>query len=504
MALFGSSKPAMAAQAAYQPGALSKNDKMMLFGSMLSDLGRGGGIQNIAAVQQMIGARQAQQLAEQRRLAGERDLAQMFAPPPADPNEPTPVMSQAMSIPSTGTGAPALNLPQINAAPTRQAPKIPKINDGATIAKLLALKGQGVDIAPVLDVMKANQPNVTVGPGGEAYDQRDGSNIGRTFRSPTQVNGFNFDENDPNAPKYLPQLEKGQEPLYDARGQVVGVRNMDGAIKSIADMKQAETMGQKAGELSFAAPIARATVGATEEAKAQYDLVDIPLPDGSTIKMRRADYLAQTQGAAPQGGQGGGAAPPGGLGRSQAPADKVYAEGQAKDAAEQFKTLQTSGQQALANIPKYQRIGQLLDGVNGNKLSPLGLDLAQYARSIPGLEGIDPKLSNKEAAKAISNQIALSLRGTADGGGMPGAMSDADRNYLVQMVPRLEQSDAGRKIMIESAIKLNQRNADVAAMARKWQQRYGRLDATNPTTGKSFFDNLNDWSSRNALFGAQQ
>jgi hypothetical protein len=54
--------------------------------------------------------------------------------------------------------------------------------------------------------------------------------------------------------------------------------------------------------------------------------------------------------------------------------------------------------------------------------------------------------------------------------------------------------------MVDMQIKLLQRQADTAAMARKWAQRYGRIDAVNPVTGKSFFDNLQEWSARNPLF----
>jgi hypothetical protein len=83
---------------------------------------------------------------------------------------------------------------------------------------------------------------------------------------------------------------------------------------------------------------------------------------------------------------------------------------------------------------------------------------------------------------------------------MPGNFSDADREFVVKSVPNLMQTAQGRRQLIDMQIQILQRQADTAAMARKWVQRYGRIDAVNPVTGKSFFDNLQDWATRNPLF----
>jgi hypothetical protein len=171
----------------------------------------------------------------------------------------------------------------------------------------------------------------------------------------------------------------------------------------------------------------------------------------------------------------------------------------AKNAVGMYQGIQTAGQQALTNIPKYQRLGELLDGYNGNKLSPAGVDLAEFAHSM-GWK-VDPKIGNKEAAQAITNQLALSLRDPSQGGGMPGSLSNSDRDFLVRSVPNLAQTDQGRKQMVQAAVALNQRNADVAAKARQWQQRFGRIDAPD-ATGKTFSDYLQAYSESHPLFGS--
>jgi hypothetical protein len=53
-----------------------------------------------------------------------------------------------------------------------------------------------------------------------------------------------------------------------------------------------------------------------------------------------------------------------------------------------------------------------------------------------------------EAANAIANNLTLMARNAGSGAGMPGAMSDADRVFLTQMVPNLAQTAAGRNLLI--------------------------------------------------------
>lgn len=266
---------------------------------------------------------------------------------------------------------------------------------------------------------------------------------------------------------YMPRVPEGATITQD--GRIIG---MPGAAQTNAAYKGAET-------------------AATEGAKAGLDFVTIPMPDGSTRTVRR-DQAASVLGNGNIGG----------LGVSQSPADKTYADEAAKAAADQYKQIQAAGFTAPNKIAKYQQLGQLLANHDGGRLSGTGMDLAQIGNSL-GLK-IDKNLPNKEAAQALTNELALALRNPSGGEGMPGAMSDSDRQFLMNSVPGLSQSAEGRRKMVQMQTQVLQRQADVAKMARQWQQRYGRLDSSNPSTGRSFFDNLQDWSGRNPLFAQPQ
>ncbi|OZI20498.1 hypothetical protein CAL26_23680 [Bordetella genomosp. 9] len=267
---------------------------------------------------------------------------------------------------------------------------------------------------------------------------------------------------------YTPSIDKGQTPVIKD-GRVVGVQNLPGAVESAASM-------------------AGATAGATAGAQAGYDLVPVPDGKGGTQLMPRAQAV---------GALGGGVQASTGLGRTPSQADQTFNESVAKASADTYNNLQTSGMNADKQIANYQRVGQLLDGFEGGTLSNLGLQGAKLANSLD--IKLDEKLPAKEAAVAIGNQLALQLRDPANGGGMPGAMSDADRNFLQASVPNLTQSNAGRKQLIDYQVKVLERNKDVASFARKWRQKYGRLDSMDPS-GNDFQTALSNWSANNPLF----
>lgn len=172
-------------------------------------------------------------------------------------------------------------------------------------------------------------------------------------------------------------------------------------------------------------------------------------------------------------------------------ADAAQASEISKNHGKIYNDLQNDAMRNPAQISKFRQIGKLLDGIEGGKFSEAGKDLASAANSLN--IKIDSKLPAKEAAAAISNEIALSLRSTASGEGMPGAMSDADREFLKSMTPQLAQTNEGRKQIIDARVKVMERNNEIAKMARKYRAKYNKLD-------EGFFGQLQDWSNSNPIF----
>lgn len=162
-----------------------------------------------------------------------------------------------------------------------------------------------------------------------------------------------------------------------------------------------------------------------------------------------------------------------------------------KGFGDQYIDLQKSGLAANQKIANLDRMQGLLEGVNTGKLTPAGTELAAYAKSL-GFN-MDPNLGNKQAADALSKEMALQLRNPSGGAGMPGALSDQDRKYLEAMVAGLGKDPQANKLIIDGMRSLSKRDQEVAQIARDYRQKKGQLD-------EGFYNELKTWSDKNQLF----
>jgi hypothetical protein len=163
---------------------------------------------------------------------------------------------------------------------------------------------------------------------------------------------------------------------------------------------------------------------------------------------------------------------------------------------EQYSTLLKADMNAPATIGKYQRLGSLLGQVQTGKFKGATTDIKAAAKSL-GIDlsalGVADDVAPAQAARALSNQIALELRNPAGGAGMPGALSDKDREFLIQSIPGLENDPSAVGKMIDYRVKLAQREQEVARKARAYRKKNGKFD-------EGFYDELQEWSAKNPLF----
>ena len=162
-----------------------------------------------------------------------------------------------------------------------------------------------------------------------------------------------------------------------------------------------------------------------------------------------------------------------------------------KSFGEFYSDIQKSGFAASGKIARYDRLGQLLNGVQTGALTPATTQVSALANSL-GIN-IDPNLPAKQAAESLSNEVALQLRNPSGGAGMPGALSDKDREFLMSMTPGLGKTPEGNKLIIETAKKLAKRETEVAKIARDYRMKNGRID-------EGFYQELANFSNANPLF----
>jgi hypothetical protein len=175
----------------------------------------------------------------------------------------------------------------------------------------------------------------------------------------------------------------------------------------------------------------------------------------------------------------------------QVSADQRFENEYSKDQGKQFSDtmagINKTAFMAPAQIRKLERMEQLLDGVDGGKLAPTGLDIASAANSI-GIK-LDPKLGNKEAAQALAREIAGGFRQPGSG-----PMTDKDfENFLLQ-VPDLSKTAEGRKQITSTMKAAAARDIAIAKLARDYEKKNGKLD-------NGFLDEAAQYIAENPVIG---
>ena len=168
-----------------------------------------------------------------------------------------------------------------------------------------------------------------------------------------------------------------------------------------------------------------------------------------------------------------------------------FAEGMDKHFADQYAKAMEGAQSARQKMATLQslRDNLMLAGRTG-----FGAEtLLQINRAAKALGLSDKDLGPAEAAQAIGNQLALQLRNPSSGAGMPGAMSDKDREFLVASVPGLTRTPEGNAQLIDYMMRVEKRTLEVADMMNRYVAQHGKLDP-------GFYAELSQWSQANPLF----
>lgn len=143
--------------------------------------------------------------------------------------------------------------------------------------------------------------------------------------------------------------------------------------------------------------------------------------------------------------------------------------------AEEYTGILKAGQSATNELRDIQRFEGIVSKVPTGKLEPLKAEVSKLANGM-GIKVDTDKLGFQEALESMSNQFALTLRNPSGGAGMPGALSDKDREFLVSMVPSLAKTPQGNQIVLEAFKRTAQRKAEVAQLARDYVKSHGRFD----------------------------
>lgn len=166
-----------------------------------------------------------------------------------------------------------------------------------------------------------------------------------------------------------------------------------------------------------------------------------------------------------------------------------------KQFAERYVTMTDNAIKAQGNLASLAAMEQALS--NPNVYTGAGGEQIQQLRRLAVAFGASPEeinaVADGEVVQSVSRQLALMLRDPSSGAGMPGAMSDADRTFLVSMVPGLPMSGEGNKRLIEVARRVSQRQIKIAEMAEAYVAKNGQLDG-------GFTRELSAFAASNPMF----
>ena len=150
-------------------------------------------------------------------------------------------------------------------------------------------------------------------------------------------------------------------------------------------------------------------------------------------------------------------------------AETEWSKKRAGDFAELMANINKTSFAAPTQVRKLERMEQLLQGVDGGKLAPTGVEIASAANAL-GIK-MDPRLGNKEAAQALSREIAGGFRQPGTG-----PMTDKDfENFLLQ-VPDLSKTAEGRKQITATMKAAAARDIEIGNRARSYVKKNGKLD----------------------------
>jgi len=157
-----------------------------------------------------------------------------------------------------------------------------------------------------------------------------------------------------------------------------------------------------------------------------------------------------------------------------------------KAAGDRRATMFSAAGAAGRTLQNLSRTESLLEQVSQGKLEPAKMSISAWAKALGVNDevatslGLDPKgVGSAQALQALANESVLSKIGS---GGFPANnFSNSDREFLVDMFPKLGNDPRGNKIMVEGARRIAQLD-----MQRAREYQTFKTDPANK--GKGFED----------------
>ena len=158
--------------------------------------------------------------------------------------------------------------------------------------------------------------------------------------------------------------------------------------------------------------------------------------------------------------------------------------------ADRFTARMDAGDVARTKLKPLRLLQQLLrDGIS----TGAGQEQLMGIRNIMSTLGFDVQtIGKQEIFGALTKRLALAVRNPAGGEGMPGSMSNSDREFLVATVPGLELTEQGNAYLLIVMERQLQRDIELAKLAEQHFRENG--------THEGFQQKASDYAEANPMF----
>ena len=180
---------------------------------------------------------------------------------------------------------------------------------------------------------------------------------------------------------------------------------------------------------------------------------------------------------------------------------KVMGEKLSEVDAKQFETLTREAQTSQKYINELDVMQSLLDsGIDtgplaGRLIGVKGLINDIFGGAAPGIFD-EEEIARQEAMVAISNQLALIARNPDSGGGLPGATSNKDLQFLKGIVPSVVKTEEGNRLLIFIMRKRHENAVEKARQMDDYIRKNRSLEGFN--------DQWQKWLDTEGSFSDQQ
>ena len=286
----------------------------------------------------------------------------------------------------------------------------------------------------------------------------------QNYIAPVNARGGSWTINPDGSKDYNPNLPEGSEPMYDRKGNVVGIRTMDGVVQSIGDLAAAKAGGA-----------------------AKYNLTQVMGPDGDMHSVP----VANVAGGAPGGGGTPGAPASGGLngfygrgptGAPAAPGGNVSGLGPGNqsaattaggNSANGFNQAIQGGVDAKNAIRTLTNITTAAQGLQTGEGAGALNELKSGVNVLAGQVGLHPFDTRNIAAFDEIKKNAATLGNQLSSGATGGGGTDARLSNALSALPNTNYSPAAIQEVGTNLKSLQQAAIGRSQAATQWQGQNG-------------------------------